>query len=264
VRWRVPEIQVQIPLLVLALPLFDLLLAFVRRALRGQSIFAGDSDHIHHRLLATGLSHGRAVAVLWLSTAMFATMGYLNVVGVGGWWTLLGTTVAMAAASVLLGYHRLLARLPAFTGERRVGWRDRRREVMEILAMIETLRRGPKDRGVERWRRLAPDVAPVLVRLGVPAFEVRRGPAVVVAQGDPSDAWAFLGLPLPGSEGAELRLALAVRLPDLQQEQLMLLERVVTLMAGTELAARQSTASIEVAMAKISPPEGGAAIPPRS
>src|SRR4030095_15509093 len=175
---------------------------------------------------------------------------------------LLGTVIAMLAASVLLGYHRLLARLPAFTGERRLTWRDRRREVMEILGIIEALRRGPRDRGVERWRRLAPDVAVVLERLGVPAFEVRRGAAVIVAQGDPSDAWAFLCLRLPRSEGAELRLALAVRLPELQQEQLMLLERVVTLMAGTELAARQSTASIEVAIAKISPPTEGAAIPP--
>ncbi len=45
-------------------------------------------------------------------------------------------------------------------------------------------------------------------------------------------------LPLPGSDGAELRLALAARLPDLQQEQLMLLERVVTLLAGTSIGAR--------------------------
>ena len=60
----------------------------------------------------------------------------------------------------------------------------------------------------------------------------------MVEYGSADDTWAWLGLPLHGERDAELRLALAVRLPDLQQEQLMLLERVVGLMAGTPAAAR--------------------------
>lgn len=240
VRWRVPELQFAIPWLVLTVPFFDMGMAVLRRKLRGQPIFASDSDHVHHRLLAAGLSHGTTVMVLWACTAMFAVLAYLNVVGVGGWWTLLGTVVALVVASVALGYHRLLARLPAFSGERRVGWRDRRREVMEILDTLERLQQeGPDDRGPTRWRRLAPGVGELLVRLGVPGFEIRRGEAVVVEQGSAENTWAWLGLPLPDEERAELRLALAVRLPDLQQEQLMLLERVVGLMAGSAAASRQ-------------------------
>ena len=240
VRWRVPEIQFAIPWLVLTVPFFDMGMAVVRRKLRGQPVFASDSDHVHHRLLARGLSHARVVTVLWVCTAMFAVLAYLNVIGVGGWWTLLGAVVALVLASVLLGYHRLLTRLPAFSGERRVGWRDRRREVMEILAILKRLEEDRSgDEGVARWRRLAPDVGAVLERLGVPGFEVRVGHAAALEHGSADGTWAWLGLPLHDEQNAELRLALAVRLPDLQQEQLMLLERVVSLMAGTPATTRQ-------------------------
>lgn len=240
VRWRVPEIQFSIPWLVLTVPFFDMGMAVLRRKLRGQPIFASDSDHVHHRLLARGLSHARVVTILWACTAMFAVLAYLQVIGVGGWRTLLGTVVALLVASWVLGYHRLLSRLPAFSGERRVGWRDRRREVMEILAILKRLEdEGVDDDGVARWRRLAPDVGVVLQRLGVPGFEVLVGNDTAVEHGTSEGTWAWLGLPLHDEQRAELRLALAVRLPDLQQEQLMLIERVVGLMAGTPAAARQ-------------------------
>ncbi len=238
VRWRVAEIQISIAVLPLALPLFDMTMAVLRRTLRGQPIFAGDSDHVHHRLLAAGLSHAHAVSVLWLSSLMFAALAYLNVIGIGGWWTLLGTVVAMVLAAVLLGYHKMLARLPAFTGERFLGWRDRRREVMEMLATLEEIRSGSTLTGEARWRDIAPQLTRVLERLGVPAFQIRVHDDVIVRQGDARDSWAWLGLPIPGTDGGEIRLALAIRLPELQQEQLMLVERVVLAVAGTEIAAR--------------------------
>ena len=45
-----------IPAIVLAVPLADTVWAIIRRLLRGQSPFAADSGHIHHRLLRAGLS----------------------------------------------------------------------------------------------------------------------------------------------------------------------------------------------------------------
>ncbi|MBC8069706.1 MAG: hypothetical protein IAG13_15320, partial [Deltaproteobacteria bacterium] len=161
------------------------------------------------------------------------------------WWTLLGTLVAVLLAAVLLGYHKMLARLPAFTGERFVGWRDRRREVMELLDAIEAIRQSGSDRGEERWLRVTPDVALVLGRLGVPAFQIRSHDQIVVRSGDARDAWAWLGLPLPGDDGGELRLALAVRLPDLQQERLMLIERTVLAVGGGTAAARQGLTVVQ-------------------
>ncbi len=232
VRERVAIVQLSIPLMALALPLFDMCLAIVRRAARGQPIFAPDCDHIHHRLLARGLPHGRVVTVLWLSAALFGGLAHLNVIGVGGWWTLTGAVAAMLMVAVLLGYHNTLRSLPAFTGGHLLGLRDRRRQVMEILAAIDGLARSEADREEPRWRRLTPELAPILARLGVPGFQVRRGAEVVASAGEDREAWAWLSLPLPGSPGAELRLALAVRLPELQPEQLMLLERVVAVLAG--------------------------------
>lgn len=259
VRERVAVINFSIPLMVLALPLFDMALAILRRALRGQPIAAPDCDHIHHRMLARGLSHARVVVLLWLSTALFAGLAYLNVIGVGGWWTLTGAVVAMLVVAAVLGYHELLRRLPAFTGDQLLGLRDRRREVMEILAAIDRLAEGTggaaaQDHGEARWQRLTPELAPILARLGVPGFQVRRGAVIVARAGEDSRAWAWLSLPLRGAarpqiaaepgpeaadpEGAELRLALAVRLPELRSEQLMLLERVVAVLAGTPRADR--------------------------
>ncbi|MGB1277537.1 MAG: MraY family glycosyltransferase, partial [Nannocystaceae bacterium] len=240
VRERVAIIDLSIPLMVMALPLFDMALAIIRRYVRGQPIFSGDCDHIHHRMLARGVPHGRVVAILWASSAMFATLAFLNVVGVGGWWTLGGTVVTMLVVAVLLGYHNLLRKLPAFAGEDLLGVRDRRKQVMNLLARIDQLGATHTGVGPARWQALAPELQPVLSQLGVPGFEVRQGGETLARSGSEEAAWAWLSLPLPGPNAGEVRLALAVRLPQLQPEQLMLLERVVTVLAGTKIAARHS------------------------
>lgn len=57
------SISIFVPLLVLAVPLAEAGLSTLRRYFRGQPVFAADREHIHHRLLAMGLSQ-RAVAIL--------------------------------------------------------------------------------------------------------------------------------------------------------------------------------------------------------
>jgi UDP-GlcNAc:undecaprenyl-phosphate GlcNAc-1-phosphate transferase len=54
-----------LPVLVLGVPIFDTLLAIVRRLLNRKPIFRADKDHLHHRLLAMGLSHRKAVLVVY-------------------------------------------------------------------------------------------------------------------------------------------------------------------------------------------------------
>jgi UDP-GlcNAc:undecaprenyl-phosphate GlcNAc-1-phosphate transferase len=54
-----------IPVLILALPIGDTMLAIVRRSLRRESLFTADRDHLHHRLLRVGLSQREAVFVLY-------------------------------------------------------------------------------------------------------------------------------------------------------------------------------------------------------
>jgi UDP-GlcNAc:undecaprenyl-phosphate/decaprenyl-phosphate GlcNAc-1-phosphate transferase len=58
-------VAVLIPAIALGLPILDTLLAMSRRAVRGRPLFRADKEHIHHRLLAIGLSHKQAVLVLY-------------------------------------------------------------------------------------------------------------------------------------------------------------------------------------------------------
>ncbi|WP_150244888.1 MraY family glycosyltransferase [Nocardiopsis quinghaiensis] len=69
-------LPVALPLLVIALPLADLVLAVLRRTLAGKSPFAPDRGHLHHRLLDMGHSHMRAVLLmyLWAGIVSFAAV----------------------------------------------------------------------------------------------------------------------------------------------------------------------------------------------
>ena len=61
-----------IPALVVALPLFDGVLAVIRRARRRRSIFHADKEHLHHRLMDLGHGHRQAVIVMYLWSALAA------------------------------------------------------------------------------------------------------------------------------------------------------------------------------------------------
>ncbi len=54
-----------VPLVALGLPIMDTLFAMVRRYVERRPIFAPDNGHIHHRLLALGVTHKRAVLILY-------------------------------------------------------------------------------------------------------------------------------------------------------------------------------------------------------
>jgi UDP-GlcNAc:undecaprenyl-phosphate GlcNAc-1-phosphate transferase len=54
-----------IPLLALGVPIFDTILSPVRRWIRGRQMFQPDKGHIHHRLVAMGLSSKRVVLILY-------------------------------------------------------------------------------------------------------------------------------------------------------------------------------------------------------
>ncbi len=66
-----------VPLLALGVPLFDTGFAFVRRIAHKQSPFHADKKHLHHRLLALGLSQKQAVAVLYGVSAVLGIFAVL-------------------------------------------------------------------------------------------------------------------------------------------------------------------------------------------
>lgn len=54
------------PLLVLAVPLVDLVWVVLLRWRNGQPFYVGDTNHLSHRLVRTGLSKAAAVLLIWL------------------------------------------------------------------------------------------------------------------------------------------------------------------------------------------------------
>ncbi len=60
-----------VPVVVLALPLYDLIVVSLIRLSRGKSPFVGDTNHFSHRLVARGMSRRTAVLCIYLVT--FAT-----------------------------------------------------------------------------------------------------------------------------------------------------------------------------------------------
>jgi UDP-GlcNAc:undecaprenyl-phosphate/decaprenyl-phosphate GlcNAc-1-phosphate transferase len=65
---------------ILAIPLMDTISLMLRRALKGQSPFAPDREHLHHILLRAGFTHGQTVAVALVLSVLLAA------IGIAGWW----------------------------------------------------------------------------------------------------------------------------------------------------------------------------------
>lgn len=90
-------VSLLVPMIALGLPIFDTLLTIVRRFLEKRSIFAADRGHIHHRLLDLGLTHRRAVMLLYGVSVVFTASAIA--ISLGRTWQ---TGVALLSVSVVL------------------------------------------------------------------------------------------------------------------------------------------------------------------
>jgi UDP-GlcNAc:undecaprenyl-phosphate GlcNAc-1-phosphate transferase len=90
-----------LPIAVLAIPFVDLLLAIVRRVRRGQSPFAPDKEHLHHRMLEIGHTHRRAVLLLYFWSALLAFGGVALSI-MRGPWLVVVLLAALAAVGLLM------------------------------------------------------------------------------------------------------------------------------------------------------------------
>ncbi|MGI5950683.1 MAG: MraY family glycosyltransferase, partial [Brooklawnia sp.] len=61
-----------LPFAIMALPIIDMVAAYVRRTWQGRWWFMADKQHMHHRLLQRGHSMVKAVLVMYLWTAVIA------------------------------------------------------------------------------------------------------------------------------------------------------------------------------------------------
>ncbi|RII15765.1 Decaprenyl-phosphate N-acetylglucosaminephosphotransferase [Streptomyces sp. YIM 130001] len=107
-------IPLLLPLTIIAVPAADLILAIVRRTWRGQSPFAADRGHLHHRLLEIGHSHSRAVLIMYFWSALIAFGALAYSVHSASMWIVLCIVALSAVGLVLLLLPRFTPRLPSW------------------------------------------------------------------------------------------------------------------------------------------------------
>ncbi|MEV7398875.1 MraY family glycosyltransferase [Streptomyces sp. NPDC091267] len=105
-------IPLLLPLTIIAIPAADLVLAIVRRTWNGQSPFAADRGHLHHRLLEIGHSHSRSVLIMyfWSALIAFGAVGYS--VHSASLWIVLVIVGLSALGLILLLMPRFTPRAP--------------------------------------------------------------------------------------------------------------------------------------------------------
>jgi UDP-GlcNAc:undecaprenyl-phosphate/decaprenyl-phosphate GlcNAc-1-phosphate transferase len=75
-----------LPFLVLGMPILDTGLVFAfRNIIERRSMFAPDSNHLHHRLMRLGLNHRSVVLVMYAITAISASIGIFMLRAKGDW-----------------------------------------------------------------------------------------------------------------------------------------------------------------------------------
>ncbi|MEU8980969.1 MraY family glycosyltransferase [Streptomyces sp. NPDC058467] len=129
-------IPLLLPLTIIAVPTADLVLAIVRRTWRGQSPFAADRGHLHHRLLEVGHSHSRAVLIMYFWCALIAFGALAFSVNAASMWIVLGIAALSAVGLVLLLLPRFTPRAPRWA-EHLVPPRYRRRRAAVHAAPTE-------------------------------------------------------------------------------------------------------------------------------
>lgn len=91
------------PLVVLAVPLYDVLVVSIIRLRNGKSPFVGDTNHFSHRLVRRGMSRRTAVLCIWLVTAATSIAAIMlpraNLVG--GVMILLQTALILCVVALL-------------------------------------------------------------------------------------------------------------------------------------------------------------------
>jgi len=108
-------VSLLVPVIALGLPFTDTLLATVRRVAARRSIFAADRGHLHHRLLDLGLTHRRAVLLMYCCTSLLCMAALAAALG-RSWHV--GAAISGAVIS-LVGMTRFAAYFERVVSKRR-------------------------------------------------------------------------------------------------------------------------------------------------
>ncbi|MFO0594797.1 MAG: MraY family glycosyltransferase [Myxococcaceae bacterium] len=99
-----------VPIVALGVPIIDTLLAMVRRFLERRPIFSPDRGHIHHRLLDMGITHRRAVLIIYGVTVVLCISAIA--IAFGRQWqvgaAILGVSAVLFGLIRFIGYFEYL------------------------------------------------------------------------------------------------------------------------------------------------------------
>jgi UDP-GlcNAc:undecaprenyl-phosphate GlcNAc-1-phosphate transferase len=97
-------VSILVPIVALGVPIFDTLFTMVRRFVERRPLFSADRGHVHHRLLDMGITHRRAVLILY-GVSIVLTVAAIAV-SLGRSWEV-GVAI-LAASVVIIGLVRFL------------------------------------------------------------------------------------------------------------------------------------------------------------
>ncbi len=149
-------VSIAVPIVALGVPIIDTLLAMVRRFLERRPLFSPDRGHIHHRLLDMGITHRRAVLIIYGVTVALC-VGAIGIAfgrswEVGG--AVLGVSAVLFGLIRFIGYFEYLAlaaRQRQHIHSRHVEWL--RKIIMHVPAQLS--RANTEDEVLDMFRWLA-------------------------------------------------------------------------------------------------------------
>ncbi|MEW6387212.1 MAG: MraY family glycosyltransferase [Thermodesulfobacteriota bacterium] len=153
--------MILVPFLPLSVPLFELTLSVFRRWIKGQAIFLGDGNHLHHRLLVTIKNPRLTIAIFYLFSTALCVLTLLAIFEESLFmrWTL-GSLIALLLLAGALGSIRLyqfnnlslvLQNRPhfKFLGRFRRSMKKRVRHSQSLPELLSLLASGVQDLGFD-------------------------------------------------------------------------------------------------------------------
>lgn len=97
-------VAVAIPVVSFGLPILETSLSILRRWIAGRPVFTADREHIHHKLLQSGMTHRQVVILLYGVSAIFALLSLFLLWPTG---SSLGLVLAVLGVGIWIGVQHL-------------------------------------------------------------------------------------------------------------------------------------------------------------
>ncbi len=119
-----------IPVIILAVPIFDTFFAIVRRVLNKQKISAPDKSHLHHCILAMGVDHRTSVIIIYLYGAFFGGAALL--------FSTATLSVSFMIAAILMLIIQLTAEVVGLIGQKRTPLLNIVKKIITVTLSIKS------------------------------------------------------------------------------------------------------------------------------